>query len=369
MGNLINTVKNNHNTLRVAFIAGILGQGGAERQLFNIIASLKSKKVDIDLYCFETGGFWIDPIEKLEVKIICIPGKTRIHRLLSLITHIRNGQYDFIHSQHFYTNLYAFAAGLICKVNSIGSIRNDVISEVNGMGIMGWLSLWLPTKLASNSHAGIRKAIQLSRRPENIFFLPNFIDTKVFYPNLNRERNSVFRVIVVGTIWKPKRIDRVIDIAAIISKRSNKKIVFDIFGDGDLLSFCTAYAESKNVLNSTVYFKGRTNNIAEEYRLADVLLLTSDYEGTPNVILEAMASGLPVISTPVGDIPEIVIHGSTGYVTNFDETEKMVEYIEILADNPQKCINMGNRARMFVCESYSLTRLQEGLSKLYSLDL
>jgi len=354
--------------MKIAFIAGILGQGGAERQLFNILALLKSEKVDVDLYCFEVGGFWENPIEKLGVKITYIYGKTRIRRLLSLIIHINGGQYNFVHSQHFYTNLYAFVAGLICGVNSIGASRSDLITEVREMGILGWLSLWLPTKLAANSRAGIRKAVQLLRQADEVFFLPNFIDTKVFFPDLSRERNSVFRVIVVGTIWKPKRIDRVIDIAEIISKRSNNKIAFDIFGDGDLLSFYTAYAESKNVLNSSVFFKGRTNNIAEEYRLADALLLTSDYEGTPNVVLEAMASGLPVISTPVGDVPEIVVNGSAGFVSNFDEMEKMADYIEFLANNRQESIKMGSCARMIVCENYSLAKLRKELINLYSLD-
>jgi len=354
--------------MKIAFIAGNLGQGGAERQLFNILALLKSEKVDVDLFCFETGGFWKGPIEKLGVKITYIYGKTRICRLLSLIVHLSNGQYNFIHSQHFYTNLYAFVVGLICGVNSVGASRSDVIAEVSEMGILGWLSLWLPTKLAANSHAGVRKAVQLSRKADTVFFLPNFIDTQVFFPNLLREHNSVFRVIVVGTIRKPKRIDRVVDIAEIISKRSNNKIVLEIIGDGDLLSFYIAYAESKNVLNSTVFFKGRINNIAEEYRLADALLLTSDYEGTPNVILEAMASGLPVVSTPVGDVPEIVIHGSTGFVINFDEMEKIADSIEFLANNRQESIKMGGRARMFVCKNYSLEKLRKELLNLYSLD-
>jgi glycosyltransferase involved in cell wall biosynthesis len=354
--------------MKIAFIAGILGQGGAERQLFNILALLKNEKIDVDLFCFEIGGFWKEPIEKLGVKITYIHGKTRLRRLLSLIIHVNNGQYNFVHSQHFYTNLYAFVAGLICRVDSIGSSRSDLIAEVREMGILGWLSLWLPTKLAANSHASIRKAVRLLRRADKVFFLPNFIDTKAFFPDLNRERNSVFRVIVVGTIWKPKRIDRVIDIAEKISKQSSNQIVFDIFGDGNLLSFYTAYAESRNVLNSSVFFKGRTNNIAEEYRLADALLLTSDYEGTPNVVLEAMASGLPIISTPVGDVPEIVVNGSAGFVINFDEIEKMIDCIEFLASHRQESIRMGSCASMYVRENYSLAKLRKELLNLYSLD-
>jgi glycosyltransferase involved in cell wall biosynthesis len=66
----------------------------------------------------------------------------------------------------------------------------------------------------------------------------------------------------------------------------------------------------------SVEFRPAVGDMGPVYRDADIFLLTSDWEGTPNVVLEAMASGLPVVATRVGGVPEIVRHGETGLLVD-----------------------------------------------------
>lgn len=350
--------------LRIAFVAGILGQGGAERQLYCVIKTLCELGCHSDVFVFSQGEYWEAPIKELGVRVISITESSPIVRLKKLIGYINNGNYEYIHSQHFYTNLYAVFASWICHKKCIGSIRNNAISEVLGMGFFGWLSLILPSRLAVNSHTGIRNAQRFLRKQDSLLFLPNYVDSDFFSLHKLNKGNSIFKVISVGTVWKPKRVDRIIEIAEMISQRS-RNIVFEIIGDGDEFEAMVALAKSKSLLNSTVFFKGRSNNIANEYGLADMLLLTSDWEGTPNVVLEAMASGLPVVASNVGDVPELLVDGVTGFSVEQSDTTKMAEIIEMLSKDKDLCVSIGQRAREFVMNNYSQKNLVERLTLLY----
>jgi glycosyltransferase involved in cell wall biosynthesis len=101
------------------------------------------------------------------------------------------------------------------------------------------------------------------------------------------------------------------------------------------------------------------------YHEAAVCVLTSDFEGTPNVLLEAMASGLPVVATNVGGVPGIVQHGRTGFLHEPDDLEGLVANVFDLVTNSRLRTEMGQRARAFVEERHNLQRLPAYLSGLY----
>jgi glycosyltransferase involved in cell wall biosynthesis len=357
---------NNFSSLKIGFIAGMLGQGGAERQLFHIVKTLQIHGGNIDVYSFQKDGYWEKPLLDLGVNIYHISSSTRRERLLEMNYQLKKKKYDFIHSQHFYTNLYSTIISNLNGYKNIGSVRNDVFSEVKGMGIiMGWLSLILPTHLVANSMLAMKNAKKLLRNPNTMSYLPNFVDANTYFPR--KEKNQgFFKIITVGTIWRPKRIERVIFIADMVKKRSNN-IIFEIFGDGDQYLSMIDLANEKGLNNITVFFKGRSERLAEEYRNADLLLLTSDHEGTPNVVLEAMASGIPTISTKVGDVPYLIADNVTGYLFDADNLERAADLIISLSKNRDLAQMMGERSRNFILLNYSFSKLESSLLKLYGL--
>jgi glycosyltransferase involved in cell wall biosynthesis len=354
--------------LRIAFLAYNLGQGGAERQLFYIARALVEQGCHPDIFTFHQDGFWEGPLCNLGLRVVSINERRKTAKLRKFAKYVSLGNYHFVHSQQFCTNLYAVAASLICSINCIGSIRNDVISEVRDpdLGVLGWFSLILPAQMVANSRLGIENAKKYLRNPKSIHFLPNVVDTSVFFPCKSRNQSDPFKIITVGTVWKPKRIDRVIEIANILKHRAKRKIIFEVFGDGDQLDIMINLARSRELLDSVVFFRGRSGDIASNYRQADALLLTSDHEGTPNVVLEAMSSGLPVIASRVGEIPEIIADGENGFSVEREDMTKMADIIEALSGDRNLCLSIGTKARELMVASYSPARLAERLAEIYS---
>jgi glycosyltransferase involved in cell wall biosynthesis len=97
----------------------------------------------------------------------------------------------------------------------------------------------------------------------------------------------------------------------------------------------------------------------------DVLLHTSDHEGFPNVLLEAMAARLPVVTTPAGDAGRVVEDGGTGYVVAFDDIGRMAQRVLQLAHSPPLRRRFGEAGRQYAERYYSYSGLARRLLATY----
>src|SRR5262249_2475156 len=139
--------------LRVCFLAGTLGQGGAEQQLFYLLKTLRGQGATVRLLSLMRGEFWEAPIAEFGVEVRWVgQSDSRLARLGRIIREARAFRPQILQSQHFYTNLYAAAAGRALGVREIGALRCDGSSEVAEHGrALGKLSLRWPRLIAANS--------------------------------------------------------------------------------------------------------------------------------------------------------------------------------------------------------------------------
>jgi len=132
-----------------------------------------------------------------------------------------------------------------------------------------------------------------------------------------------------------------------------------------------AYAESLQALaqelglGQRVRFLGSRSDVPDILRASDVFVLSSDYEGNPLSVLEAMAAGLPVVSTAVGGVPELVQHGATGLLVPAGNAHALAEAITQLGrDAPQRAA-MGRAARQTALERFDVRVMSNAYATLY----
>lgn len=351
--------------LSICFVASTLGQGGAERQLYYILKTLRSLGVDCNLIYFNEGGYWVDPIKKLGVQVVYLKEKNKLLRLLKIISFIRKHKFDVVQSVHFHTNLYVALASRMLKQTHIGAIRGDIYCELAKFGYLGQLCFYLPDFLVVNSKASISNAIKLGKPKEKLFFLPNVVDDTIFVPKENKEVANKLTGIFLGSFRQPKRVDRIIKLA---DKCKNEAIPveFHLYGEGALKNELVVDAQSRGLLNNNVFFMGNTNNSSETLQSGDFLILTSDNEGTPNVVLEAMSCGLPVISTEVGDVSDIVKNHQNGFVVPVGDEKGLYVAVKELVFNPNLCVEMGRNNRTQIIRSRSCSILGDVLLDMFS---
>lgn len=360
--------------LNICFLAGTLGQGGAERQLYYLLKALRSVGAKPRLLSLTQGEFWEAPIRELGVPVIWVgQDESRLARLKRIIAELRALKRDsdqrlILQSQHFYTNIYAAAAARALNAREIGAMRCDGLSEVQAHGrLLGGLSLKLPRLIAANSHAAIRFAVDYGLPASRLFFLPNAIESDLFKSEMKEDSGEI-KLLTVGRLEEQKRIDRFLRILAEVRQQSAKPIKAIVAGEGSLRKQLETQAVELG-LNGTVEFRGIVKDMTALYREADVFALTSDWEGTPNVVLEAMAAGLPVVSTNVGGVSDIVKHGQTGLLADPQDEDLLINQLSELINNSDLRGRLGHQARIHVEENHSLKRLPFILSKLYQLAL
>jgi glycosyltransferase involved in cell wall biosynthesis len=350
---------------RVCFLAGTLGQGGAERQLFFILRALRQNGAHPRVMCLGRNETWEAPINALDVPVTWVgQSKLRIGRLLKIVRELRKHLPAIIQSQHFYTNAYAIAAARILGLRAIGAMQNDGISEVHDSGRFGgWVNLRGPRLMTINSEAGIRYALGQGIPRQGVYPMPNVVDTEQFTP-APRSSNGSIRLLTVGRLCPQKRMDRFLSVVARLRRQKGPKINATIAGAGPLRDALEKRAAELGI-SDAVEFAGGVSDVERLYRQADIFALTSDYEGLPNVLLEAMASGLPVVATSVGGVPPIVHDGETGFLVPPADEEAMASAILLLANKPELRRDMGRRGRAFVEHDHSLARLPVLLQGLY----
>lgn len=213
------------------------------------------------------------------------------------------------------------------------------------------------------------KLIDLGAPADKITVIPYGIDVKKFSPGDVKKGSS--QVVAVGRFtFKKAPLLTIKAFHKVWLKHPEARLV--MIGDkSGLYQSCADTVKELNLENA-VTFTGRLSpeEISSWMKSANIFVQHSitapngDMEGTPNSVLEAEASGLPVVSTFHGGIKEAVINHATGYLVPEKDVEGMAEYINKLIENPERAQEMGREARKHVLENYSL---EKQIDKLYEL--
>jgi glycosyltransferase involved in cell wall biosynthesis len=171
-------------------------------------------------------------------------------------------------------------------------------------------------------------------------------------------------VTFVGRIVPVKRVDRFLSVAGELSRRLDD-VHFLVIGDGELRPELEASAPAR-ALGDRLTWAGFRRDLVAIYCASDVVVLTSDNEGTPVSLIEAGASGLPVVATDVGGIRDVVEDRVSGRVINPGDPAGMASAIGEIIGDPELAARFGAAGRSNSLSRFSVGRLTEDLDQLYT---
>ena len=204
---------------------------------------------------------------------------------------------------------------------------------------------------------------------EDIDVIPNFVDTNFFQIPENHDcaKQSITPhgepVLLHISNFRP--VKRIGDVLKIFEKTLAKQPVrLVLVGDGPERSFAEQYCRERK-LTKNVLFLGKQDNVPDIMACANVLLLPSELESFGLVALEAMSCEVPVIATNVGGLPEVVVHGETGFLANLGDVDAMADQALEIIRNPVLGKKMGQAGRTRAVEVFGQDKIVPLYEKYY----
>jgi glycosyltransferase involved in cell wall biosynthesis len=345
---------------RLLYIVGQLRLGGLERQLYYLLAKLDHAQHQpaVVVWNFDPSDKYYRDIEALKVPIYGFAAEwSPLSKLRALRALARIVAPEVIHSYAFYTNFAAHYAARGTSALAFGSLRSDFAFAKSDSGLIrGALNARWPSCLIANSAAAADTARRHSGpfAPRQVFVVRNALDLNQF-SCFNGIPGPRTHVAAVGSLFPVKRWDRLLKAIQKVGVGAGD-IRFRIAGEGPLRPVLEKLAAELGI-SRAVDFQGAIQDMPAFLRGAKFLVHTSESEGCPNAVMEAMACGLPVVAMEAGDIPDLVEEGKTGFVVRQGDETTFLERVCQLLSNDELCFRMGLAARAKAEREFRLERL------------
>jgi glycosyltransferase involved in cell wall biosynthesis len=197
-------------------------------------------------------------------------------------------------------------------------------------------------------------------------FTPATVDQRAHERPLLRLMEDSFIIAWVAEFIKRKRPNDAVTAFQVVSSEILSQLV--MLGDGLLLDSIRTSAEQRG-MRDTVTFRGRVPNVPEYLAASDVLLSTASQEGLPKNVMEAMATGLPVVAYDIRGCSDLVVDGETGFLVPLGDVRGLVDKLVWLAHHPDERHNMGVAGRRRIEEMFSLETVLPQLKAIYQNEL
>ena len=357
----------------ICYIIPSLGKGGAERQLFELVKGINRNKFLPVVISLSEGGHWKKEIQSLGVEVIELKRKKNkeFSRLFRLVKILRTINADIVHTYMFSANTYG-------RIAAISSGISTIIASERNIGMIGMdkkkyhifldkLLSYFSKKIICNSYYCSSSLVNnQSIRKNKVITIHNGIDITRYNINSSKTNSNKKVIGTVGRLEHQKNHKLFLQIAkSTLDKYDNHKPEFIIIGDGELYSELNEYSKELGI-EDNIKFYGERHDLNILYKNMDVFVLTSFFEGLPNVIMEAMASGLPVVATDAGGTSELVKNNITGFLCPSGNADILADKVDYLLQNEQEAIKMGKKGRERIKTDFSIDKMVSSTEKVYS---
>lgn len=353
--------------------ADALLRGGAERLLVELAVRLNRERFDPAVACFRQEAF-AEELATAGRPVHVVPKRRAfdLGLLLRLRRLLRRERIAVVHAHDLQSATYGFLAGRLARV--------PAILTVHGLGSFrqrraAWLLPWLGRRLHRVVFVGhwLQRvaAEEFHLRPRRPLVVHNGVDPAAFCPGppeaaLRAELRLDAGAPVVGSVGNLRAVKDypclLRAFAAVRARVPNALLV--LAGDGPERPALEALAGELGI-EASVRFAGRRTDVPRLLRLFDVFALSSQTEGIPVALLEAMATGLPAVVTDTGGNPEVAVEGETAALVPVGAPERLAEALAGLLAEPGRRRAWGEAARRRVEAEFSLDRMVRAYEAIY----
>lgn len=371
--------------LRVAFFTGSLDVGGSERQMVALAERLPRDRFAVEFVLLTHRGSLADEAQAAGAKVRVLglghrrDGFGQVRRAIAfalLARSLRAGHYDILDAWHFYAYAIAAVTRPLSRVPVLVGGRRCMSVFKEGLNPIYRFADAVARRSAdaiiANSGA-VRSDVIAHERldPARIRVIRNGVDLP---PPMSPTERSAHRTawgfgdpdIVVGCVanYKPlKGLESLLRAAALL-RPVVPGLRLVLVGEGSLRRLLEQMVADLGLVG-TVRLHGREADARSLYGAFDIVVLASESEGLPNVLLEAAAAGRPIAATAAGGTVDVVIDGETGLLVPVRDDEALARALLRLASDPALRERLGLAARQRAATVFGMDRFVEETAALY----
>ena len=342
-------MSNLHAPYKLVVVLQDLEFGGTQRYALNLLRHIDRNLFDPELWVLRGGEDMAIFCQQAGVKTIWFSKKRDVTpvTLYRFFLYLAKNRPTYLYSLTVVPNIWARIFGCLLRVPVIiSSYRNLIAKQYESL-------LWpLSTHIICNTEAIQLKLIETHNvKSSRISVVANGVDTDFFSPDYAKQ-SSQPTVIYAGRLVPQKDPQTLLESFKIIQQKIPEAQLI-VIGNGSLRPDLELFIK-QHALEKKISLIPGTADIKKHMQSAQVFLLASRYEGSPNILIEAMACGLPVVATRTSGIPELIEHGVNGYMVSPGDSTDLAELtIKLLRENRLR-EEMGKEARNRVIENHKL---------------
>lgn len=351
--------------MNIGIVLPYLKAGGTERQARYIARYLRSTGHQVTFLVLEKKGIFTEEVDGDTVFLDVSFNKMFAPLLVYQLTEaVKNRNFDLLLSRAWNTNVVTALAGLLARIPYV-----LFLSGPSHRNEQPWIKLLVEgfllrraARIISVSEAARENCIQAyGLSPSLVQVVHNGIRIDEIQTlaegdsrDVVRFSSEAFNVVFVGRLNHRKGLDILLRALRLLGENEEDvQVIVWVVGGGDVQKYHCLAEELR--VGDNVHFLGEKENPFPEMKQADLFVLPSRSEGFPNVLLEAMALGRPVLAADCETGPNEIIDGENGRLFPVADHRTLAHYIQELADNEQKRKKMGARARETVRKHFRLT--------------
>lgn len=358
---------------RIVYVIATLDRGGSESQLVHLATRLDRARFDPLVVCLTRGGPLEPKLAEAGVTTVILHKRHKVDlsALGRLTRLLRLFHPDLLHTWLFTANAYGRWAALRAGVTHL--VASERSTDPRKPRLNRLIDRWLARRtdrIVANCHS-VRDVYlrRLDLPPQRILVIPNGLQLQPADDDARAQLRAkeglpddALVFVTAGRLERNKAVDDLLRaFARLLTEVPQGYLI--VLGGGPELAALAALADRLGVAERVI-FLGQVADVAEVLDGADVFVFASLYEGLPNAVLEAMSAGLPVVTTAVGGIPEVVSDGETGFLVPTRRPEELAERMLRLARDGDLRRRLGGAARERVGE-FTMERMVRSYEELY----